>query len=161
MRDIRTDLRDRLMAVMGRISDEHDQYLRAQEKLECEHRQEQQMLERERRALEALLAIEPERDGVLPQNLPPPRPVLPLGEFLTTKLHAHGAMDKDELRVQAEDAGYFNDVTNGRTFHTTLMNFVKHGKIIQLPDGRYAYPTRAPNKELFADRGETRRLATQ
>jgi hypothetical protein len=161
MRDIRTDLRDRLMAVMGRISDEHEQYLRAQEKLEFEHKQEQQALERERRALEALLAIEQERDGALPQNLPAPRPVLPLGEFLTTKLHAHGAMDKDELRVQAEAAGYFNDVTNGRTFHTTLMNLVKHGKIIQLPDGRYAYPTRAPRAELFADDSNNRRLATQ
>lgn len=160
MRDIRTDLRDRLTAVMGRILDEHEQFIRAQEKLELDHKQEQEALERERRALEALLAIEQERDGVLPQRLPTPRPVLPLGEFLTTKLHAHGAMDKDELRAQAETAGYFNDVTNGRTFHTTLMNFVKHGKIIQLPDGKYAYPARAPHAELFADRGN-RRLVTQ
>jgi hypothetical protein len=161
MRDIRTDLRDRLAAVMGRILDEHDQYVRAQEKLEFDHNQEQQALERERRALEALLAIEQERDGALPLNIPIPRPVLPLGEFLTTKLHAHGAMDKDELRAQAEAAGYFNDVTNGRTFHTTLLNFVKHGKIIQLTDGKYAYPTRASHAEPFADRGNNRRLATQ
>jgi hypothetical protein len=149
------------MVVMGRISDEHDQYLRAQERLEFEHKREQQALERERRALEALLAIEQERDGVLPQNRPASRPILPLGEFLTTKLHAHGAMDKDELRTQAENGGYFNDVTNGRTFHTTLLNFVKHGKIIQLPDGRYAYPTRASSKELFADRGNNQTSATQ
>jgi hypothetical protein len=161
MRDIRTDLRDRLASVMGRTVDEHDRHMRAQDALDIQHKMEIAALERERKALEALLAIEQERDGVLPLDRPAARPILPLGEFLKTKVHAHGPMDKDELRSEADIAGYFDDATNGRTFHTTLMNFVKHGKITQLPDGRYAYPERAPHAELFADHGDNGRATTQ
>ena len=152
MRDIRADLRDRHSAVMGRTADEHDRYARARDTLEAEHKKELEALDRERKALEALLTIEEERDGAVPLAPPLGRPILPLGEFLTTKVHAHGPMDKDELRSEADLAGYFDDVTNGRTFHTTLMNFVKHGKIVQLPDGKYAYPARTP-PTLFDGQG--------
>lgn len=160
MRDIRTDLRDRLAAVMGRTVDEHDRYIRAQDVLQAQHKQEIESLERERKALEALLAIEQERDGTLPLEAPVARPVLPLGEFLTTKVHAHGPMEKDELRSEAEMAGYLNDIVNGRTFHTTLMNVVKYGKIIQLPDGKYAYPQRL-HTQLFPDYGNDGRPTAQ
>jgi hypothetical protein len=150
MTDFRVELRERLAAVMGRSADEYDRYTRSQEALQREHKREIEMLDRERDALLALLKIEENREGALPLERPIARPILPLGEFLTTKLHAHGPMDKDDLRLHADEAGYFNDVTNGRTFHTTLMNYVKHGKIIQSSDGRYAYPTRTqPN--LFVE----------
>jgi hypothetical protein len=161
MRDIRTDLRDRLAAVMGRTADQHDRYARAHEALVTAHTQEIANLERERKALEALLTIEQERDGALPLAVPATRPVLPLGEFLTTKVHAHGPMEKDELRSEAEMAGYLNDIVNGRTFHTTLMNVVKHGKITQLPDGKYAYPARLPHAQLFPEHSNDGRAATQ
>lgn len=148
MADIRNELRDRLAAVMGRTADRHEYTARAREALEAEHNQEIEALERERKALEVLLTIEQQRDGALPLERPAERPILPLVEFLTTKVHAHGPMDKDELRSEADIAGYFDDATNGRTFHTTLMNCVKHGKINQLPDGKYAYPPR-PSANLF------------
>jgi hypothetical protein len=160
MRDIRADLMDRLGAVMGRTADQHERYMRALEALEADHKKEIEDLDRERKALEALLAIEQQRDGVLPDR-PAPRPILPLGEFLTTKVHAHGPLEKEELRLEAETAGYLNDVVNGRTFHTTLMNIVKHGKIVQLQDGRYAYPLRMPRAELFSDHIDDGRQTTQ
>jgi hypothetical protein len=160
MRDIRADLMDRLGAVMGRTADQHERYARALEALEADHRKEIEDLDRERKALEALLAIEQQRDGVLTDR-PAPRPILPLGEFLTTKVHAHGPLEKEELRLEAETVGYLNEVVNGRTFHTTLMNIVKHGKIIQLQDGKYAYPLRTPRAELFSDHIDDRSQTTQ
>lgn len=148
MRDIRPDLRLRHAAVMGRIADEQADYQRALEVLEANHREQLATLERERKAVEALLIIEEQRDGLPQLERAPTRPPLPLGEFLATKVHAHGPMDKEELRAEAHVAGYFNDTINGRSFHTTLMNIVKHGKIVQTQDGKYAYPA-APSVPHF------------
>jgi hypothetical protein len=149
MRDIRPDLRLRHAAVMGRIADEQADYQRTIEALEANHQEQMAVLERERKAVEALLVIEEQRDGLPQLERAPSRPPLPLGEFIATMVYAHGPMDKEELRAEAHVAGYFNDTINGRSFHTTLMNIVKHGKIMQTPDGKYAYPATAMSAPLF------------
>ena len=64
MRDIRTDLRERLASVAARYSDEIDEHNRKFEALKRSHEETLRALARERAALEQLLAIEDERAGI-------------------------------------------------------------------------------------------------
>jgi hypothetical protein len=146
MRDIRDDLRERLMALDGRHADamvDYDQRLAA---LNKEHRETVAAIERERAALKELLAFEAQRHG-----LPPDDPLnyvqkkqlrLPLADFLIARVAARGPLDKEGLKAEADSAGYL-DAGNGRSFHAALLNMTKHGKLKQLADGRYAAPNGA------------------
>jgi hypothetical protein len=144
MRDIRTDLRERLADVIERHADTAAEFERKRKALEQEYRGHLDTLGRERAALEQLLAVESERSGTpgptLAQKL---TTLVPLGDFLVAKARAHGPMEKDQLRAEAKLAGYFTN-GDGRTFHVTLMNIKKGGSLVQLPDGRYACPEQQP-----------------
>jgi hypothetical protein len=69
-------------------------------------------------------------------------------------------MDKDALRAEVAAVGYFVDGANGRTFHTTLMNLVKHGKLC--PHGSVYSAPSVPSFPLFQsgsiDDGDNRPL---
>jgi hypothetical protein len=150
MRDIRTDLKERLAAVAGRYADAMVEYDRQREALEEAHSKTIAALDRERAALEQMLAIEEGRTGAAPlTEARRAARLVPLADFMVTKVHAHGPLDKDQLRAEANLAGYFSEA-DGRTFHTTLMNITKCGRLIRLPDGRYAFPDRQP-ETLFSD----------
>jgi hypothetical protein len=155
MRDIRTELRERLAAIAGRYADALSEYDRQLEALEQTRRNLVEALDRECAALEVLLAIEDQRAGVTPAEIEVRRTarLLPLADFLTTKVHAHGPMDKDELRREADLAGYFAE-GDGRTFHTTLMNISKGGRLIRLSDGRFAFPQREQSSPDFQSEEE-------
>ena len=138
MRDIRNDLRERLASVLARYSDEITDYSRKCEALEAGHKKTLTALAAERTALEQLLAVEDERRGIsMPTLAQKIATLVPLKDFLVTKVQAHGPMEKDQLRAEAKLAGYLAD-GSGRTFHITLMNVTKRGPLMQLPDGRYA-----------------------
>jgi hypothetical protein len=144
-RDIRRDLRERLAIIDGRYADTIADHVAKHEALEREYRETIAVLEQERAALAQLLDIEEKRYGTLPAAIEAQkkRRLVPLADFLVTKVHAHGPMDKDQLRAEADLAGYFED-GNGRTFHTTLMNITNGGRLIRLSDGRYDFPNREP-----------------
>ena len=142
MRDIRSDLRERLAAVQGRYADEMADYVRKCEEMEAAHRKAISDLERELAAIQQILAIEDQRhDGGTLSEIRTRRPLISLADFIITKVHAHGPMHKEELRSEAELAGYLSD-GDGRTFHATIMNITKGGRIIQHQDGRYGFPER-------------------
>jgi len=144
MRDIRTDLRERLASVLARYSDEITEYNRKCEALEASHKKTLTALAAERAALEQLLAVENERHDIPAPTLAQKIATLvPLRDFLVAKAQAHGPMEKDQLRAEAKLAGYFAD-GNGRTFHITLMNVTERVQLAHLPDGRYAAPNREP-----------------
>jgi hypothetical protein len=160
MRDIRTDLRQRLAANAAAYSDEIAEYNRQLEAIEKSHKETLTTLGRERAALEQLLALENERHDIpgptLAQKI---ATLVPLGDFLVTKLQAHGPMEKEQLRAEARLAGYAA-AGNGRAFHITLLNVTKCGRLVHLPDGRYAYPER-PATTLFGSDDQPREGAMQ
>jgi hypothetical protein len=142
MRDIRNDLRERLASVAARYSDEITEYNRNLTILEQSHKETLTALARERAALEQLMALEDERAGIpAPTRAQRLAALVPLGDFLVTKVQAHGPMEKEQLRAEASLAGYVA-AGNGRAFHITLINVTKCGRLVHLPDGRYAYPER-------------------
>ena len=148
MRDIRNDLRERLANVNGRYADEMVKYDDEIQRLHESHREVLDSLDRERAALQQMLELEESREGApLSISADPPKPFrVSLADFLITKIYAHGPLSKDEIREQADRAGYFDEL-DGRTFHTTLMNITKGGKLQRLADGRYAHPR--PTGSLF------------
>jgi hypothetical protein len=143
MRDIRHDLRERLATISGRYADELAKYEETRLALEQQHRDTMAALDRERAALEQLLTIEEEREGIVPGSAESRRTarLVPLADFLMTKVYTHGPIEKDHLRHEANLAGYFAE-RNGRTFHATLMNLTKCSRLIHLSDGKYACPPR-------------------
>ena len=158
MRDIRNDLRERLASVLARYSDEITEYNRKCETLEASHKKILTTLAAERAALEQLLAVENERHGIPAPTLAQKIATLvPLRDFLVIKVQAHGPMEKDQLRAEAKLAGYLAD-GNGRTFHITLMNVTKRGRLVHLPDGRYAAPSREPAMFDQSEGGEMQTL---
>jgi len=144
MRDIRTDLRERLRTVLAGLHDAETEYDHQRELLELQYRDRVAALGREKAALEQLLAIEDRRAGIEPTHDTPAVRLVPLADFLVTKVHAHGPMAKDRLRIEAHAAGYFAD-KNGRTFHITLRNIERSGRVVRLPDGCYAFRQRDPS----------------
>lgn len=144
MRDIRPDLRERLAAVVQRYSDDTAEFEHKRATLEQEYKRRLDALARERAALEQLIVIEGERAGIgaatLTQKL---ATLVPLSDFLTAKAMTFGPMEKGQLRAEAKLAGYFTK-SDGRTFHITLMNMKNSGRLVQLPDGRYACPAIQP-----------------
>ncbi|WP_457796064.1 hypothetical protein [Methylocystis sp. S23] len=134
MRDIRNDLRERLAALDGAELDQMMSYQAERERLDSAHNSALRSIAAERAALKQLLSIEDHRASALPLFTARSAPTIPLGDFLVAKVRTCGALEKEELRAAAEEAGY----RDGRAFHTTLMNITKGGRLQQYPDGRYA-----------------------
>lgn len=141
MRDIRNDLRERLAAIASRYAEASHLYADEIEALEAKRDGELADLARERAAAEQMLAFEERRAATMPGEpiQTPTAKLVPLADFLVTKAHTAGPLGKDDLRQEAGAAGYFAD-GDGRTFHTTLLNVVRHGKVRKLADGRYTSP---------------------
>jgi hypothetical protein len=160
MRDIRDDLSERLRFLNARYADAVGAFMERMDELRRKHKAEIDAIVREREAVEALFSIEQGRLGDDPASQAKARRLMPLSDFLITTLCARGPMDKDALRAEVAAVGYFTDGANGRTFHTTLMNLVKHGKLY--PSGNtYAAPA-VPTFPLFqgtpVDDGDSRPL---
>ncbi|MGO9133905.1 MAG: hypothetical protein ACLP8A_07635, partial [Methylovirgula sp.] len=100
MRDISSDLRERLAANSARYADEMARFDEASSKLREEHRAILDALERERAAVEQLLAIEMERSdepmSVHNERIKAHR--MQLSDFMITIVYASGPLTKDEIR---------------------------------------------------------------
>ncbi|MEA2879667.1 MAG: hypothetical protein QOF14_4863 [Hyphomicrobiales bacterium] len=134
VRDIRNDLRERLLALDGRYSDAMHEYEAEREALELKREGTTGAIEKERAAVRQLLEIEERREGSETVEIVPTRKLMPLADFLIAKVCAHGPIDRESLKTEAMAAGYQID---GRTFHATLMNVEKHGKIARADTGQY------------------------
>lgn len=161
MRDIREDLRHRLAAIQSAsnaAAEEHEDQMIA---LQASYRQKADALERERQAVLQLLKIEEARAHSAHDQSQPTNGrqlMLPLSEFIITKLHTHGPMSKEHIREEVDRAGYLDGEGTGRTFHLTLMNISgMGGRVSRLPDGRYASRLTYSQATLFAssEAGET------
>jgi hypothetical protein len=152
MRDIRSDLRARLAAIEGRRVDETQRHFEALERIERAYKGTIESLDKEKAIVRELLEIEERRELALPALERRPVDSIALVDFLLSTVRTFGPLEKDELREKAHEAGYF-DVASGRTFHTTLMNITKGGKLKTLEDGRYTVPI---IDGLFEIGGETK-----
>jgi hypothetical protein len=159
MRDIRNDLKERMAGVASRYADAMVDYERQRGELEKTHTLTITSLDRERAALEQLLVIEDQRNGIEPSEIKRTARLVPLADFMVTKVHTHGPLEKDQLRSEADLAGYFAD-GNGRTFHLTLMNITNAGRLTRLSDGRYAFPEREPNSLFGMDQSKEANMKT-
>lgn len=152
MRDIREDLHERLADLDTRYADEMRSYDEKRSVLDAEHGRVIAEITRERDALSVMVAVEDRKAGTPAPIDIKPRALVPLSDFLITKAAAYGAVSKDELKAEAEAAGY-PEAKSGRQFHFVLMNVTKAHKLHRLPDGRYAHPNPSPALSgLFAQR---------
>jgi hypothetical protein len=158
MRDIRPDLRERLAENAARQHEEIAEFERKFVALQKSHKAALDVLGRERAALEQLLESESERHGMpaltRAQKI---ATLVPLADFLVTKVQAHGPIGKDPLLGEAKLAGYLA-AANGRTFHITLMNLAKRGRLVRLPNGQYVAPAREPAMFDQSEEGEMQTL---
>jgi hypothetical protein len=131
IRDIRDDLIDRLNSLDARHMQAMMAFAQRYEEMQREHRKEVEAIGREREAIKAMLALEDDRLGEgRGASRAAERSLMPLGEFIITTLCARGPMEREDIKIEANAAGYFGNGANGRTFNTTLMNLVKHGKLL-------------------------------
>ncbi len=149
MRDIRDDLHERLNALDARYAETMRDYQDRCEALNSEYKTALEDITRERDALAALLAVENRKAPGGEKSEQKPRVTASLSDFLIAVAAAHGAIKKDQLRAEADAAGY-PEAKNGRAFHFVLMNITKAHKLHQLPDGRYAHPNPPALSELYA-----------
>ncbi len=128
MRDIRSDLQERLGAIGER-----------KQALTAEYQTSLQKLEVEEEALASLLEIETARFPEVRHRvrIEPPSPILPLPDFLFEKIKG-GHASKEELNRLAETDGYSVEGQSlGRQVHLTLTNMARGGRIKEIGDGRY------------------------
>jgi hypothetical protein len=154
MRDIRNDLRERLGSITGQYADEMVSFEQKRAKLFDEHKSVLEALDRERSVVQSMLDFEDQRaglDGDIKISID--RQNVDLGQFILAKIRNYGPIDKDSLRKDATDAGYFSEGTTGRTFHTVLMNLTKYGKIHKTEDGQFLIPPRSAF-EIFGEPSE-------
>lgn len=118
-RDIRTDLKARLIAATAK----RDEQQKLVEELDNEVLLLTKMLDQEER-----------RFGAAKIEQPPTQ--APLPDFIVESL-SRGKMDKDDLRHFAETKGIAVD---GRSLHATLINLIRAGKIKEVEEGFYDLP---------------------
>lgn len=120
LRDIRSDLRDRL-----RVATAQRDHIRSTIAA----------LEKTVELLEQMLAQEEQNyaaaNGSSKEKLPD------LAVFMLDKLRT-GHRTKDSLRLAAEEAGYEID---GRSIHATLVNLIKRNEAVEVSEGQYAART--------------------
>lgn len=143
MRDIRSDLKERLSAIDERMSELVREYNRDKENLDRAYAEQEKFLEQERTAAAAMLAVEQKRYGEdPPNNAGSVTSNVQLSDFLINQIKARPGIPKEELRKLAEENGYFAEgEAGGRSIHTTLMNLVRAKRITAVGDNHYRMPS--------------------
>ena len=143
MRDIRSDLKERLSAIDERMSELVREYNRDKENLDRVFAEREKFLEQERAAAAAMLAVEQKRYGEEPSNNEGlATSNIQLSDFLINQIRARPGIPKEELRKLAEANGYFSEgEAGGRSIHTTLMNLVRAKRITAVGDNHYRIPS--------------------
>jgi hypothetical protein len=147
MRDIRSDLQERVKLLDEQVKAAQAQFDKFLEQIKGEHDARLKDLTAELEAVTHLLALEhrrhngasqaPKSQGE-PQKSAPPQP---LADFLVRKLSEVGSLSKDKLHLLAVQEGYFPDGDGAeRGVLAVLTHVVKSGHIRQLPNGDFALP---------------------
>jgi hypothetical protein len=129
LRDIRSDLRDRLREAA------------ANHKLHLDKAEE---FKNELETLTRLLDREEARFSNQKAGGTPKEPAESLSDYVITLLQMR-PMSKTELREYAERAGYPGD---GRSIHATLVNLSRTGKINEISEDVYKLPEKAGSLNL-------------
>jgi hypothetical protein len=128
MRDIRSDLQERLTANAERrlaIKTRFDAEMRA---IDNEDSNLKSLLAIEERRLTAVGALTRTSTQAIEIN------AIPLADFFVMQMQGT-PRTKDELRQMGQDAGYFKgEESPARVTHTTLLNIVRVGRIRELPN---------------------------
>jgi hypothetical protein len=147
MRDIRSDLQDRINFLGEQISTAHNQFEQHLEQMKHEHDSRLKDLKAELQAVNTLMDGEHRRLGgaaAAPQQVEPQRgrPQMRLSDFLVRKLSDGGTMSMEDLRHLAIQEGYFaDDISAEPALRETLTQIVNAGFVRQLPNGSFALPT--------------------
>jgi hypothetical protein len=128
MRDIRQDLKERLSSVEAK---------------RAEHHAALKQLDQQAAAIMLMLDTEDRRFPEPKPNSAAAAPTKALTDFIYEEL-GRRRMDKTEIKLAAEQAGYGNV---GRPVHLTLVNLARFGRISIGPDQKYERPiqTETPN----------------
>jgi hypothetical protein len=122
MRDIRDDLIERLQASQT-------------EQTRLNYRLKE--IEAEMELIRRLVEIEMKRH---PSDEPKNEPEIKISEFVLNGLRERGPATKEQIRVSAEQEGYFKEGDSpGRTVHAVVTNLARTGKIKELPGGLFEY----------------------
>jgi len=139
MRDITNDLKERLSAVEEQGKAENLRYERDRKALDEQHNTRLADLKAEWETINRLLVAEQRRLGVSPETPAQPKPKMSLDDFFVQVAEKFGTASKQNLREEAEHAGYFVDGgPNGRRTHATIMNIVRSGRLREIEPDVYA-----------------------
>lgn len=147
MRDIRSDLQDRINFLGEQISTAHNQFERHLEQMKQEHDSRLKDLKAELEAVNTLMEGEHRRLGSGPAAQQraephPSRPQMRLSDFLMRKLSDGGTMSMEDLRHLAIQEGYFaDDISAEPAMRETLGQIVNAGFVRQFPNGNFALPS--------------------
>ena len=137
MRDIGSDLQERLALMEERIRTAHAQ---------CEEKIKQLQNERDARVAElkesmAMLAKLVEFEQREIGNVPPDSPQHSLADFIERKLMELGPLSRDDLCNLAIKEGLYRDIQSAaQTVEPTLFALGCEKRIRTLPDGTFALP---------------------
>jgi len=117
-RDIRSDLQERMRTAVS----SRDEYLAKAKAFDDEIDLLTRLLDQEEKRFSRKAEIGPK---------------MLLPDFILEKL-SHNEMNKEEIKVFAEHAGYFEKgESSGRSIHFTLLNLIRSGKVTTVADGIY------------------------
>ncbi len=145
MRDIRSDLQERVKLLDDQIKSAQAQFDNFLEQIKGEHDARLKDLKAELEAVNHLLGIEHRRlNGAAaspkPQNESQKSAPPPLADFLVRKLSETGSLSQDKLLRLTVQEGYFPDGDAERGVTAVLAHVVKSGHIRQLPNGDFSLP---------------------
>jgi hypothetical protein len=149
MRDIRSDLQERVKLLDDQINSAQAQFDKFLEQIKGEHDARLKDLKAELEAVNHLLGIEHRRLNGATQAPQAPKPLgesqkaappQPLADFLVRKLSDTGPLSQHKLLRLAVQEGYFPDGDAERGVTAVLAHVVKSGHVRQLPNGDFALP---------------------
>jgi hypothetical protein len=139
LRDITTDLKERLAMVEEQGKAENAKYERDRKALDDQHNAKLGELQTEWEGLNRLLAAEQRRLGHNIDSVRRTVPAMSLDDFFVHVVEKFGIATKKNLREEAFNAGYFPiGETGGRQTHATLMNIVRSGRLREVGEDTYA-----------------------
>jgi hypothetical protein len=143
MRDIRSDLQERLNVMEERLRAAQANYEKMLKQLQSERDAIVTKLESGIAMMHKLMEFEQQEMGGLPQVArptvtSPASSKLSLSDFFVRKLTELGPMSKDDLRNLAAEEGYFPNAESTQSVDATLIDIARKNRVRQLPDGTFA-----------------------
>ena len=138
MRDIRSDLQERVGLIEDQISTSYAQFEKMIEQLQSEREARVSELKAELSVLGKLMEVEHRRmTNVLPLQTPA-APEISLADFILQRLGEMGPMSKEDLVNLTLKERLFDDGESAdRAVHTTLVNIIRSEHLRQLHDGTF------------------------